>query len=445
MPGREATEPPAALPTATTAPPTPVATLASPLLSQARTALEAELDRIGARAARQRGFKAAPDPDRAFIDSDELAGLLIEELSEPDVVVDIANEEALYKLLGLIGQDDDLPEHYFNLYSTGVIGLYDPDTGKLFVLSGVAEPGDLTDRDERVYVHEYIHFLQDGLFDLSAMEDAAAVNSDRTMAFLTLVEGDARYSESLYAEAPVGGPRPSAPLTEFRPPPSPAPPYVLRRALNFPYSTGRPFIAALSREGGLTRVNAAYSDPPTTTEQVLHPEKYLSGELGRDLTLPDAADVLGPGWEQQDRNTLGEFGIAVWLEALGGFRGPAARAAAGWDGDAHLLMAGPAGEHAVAGVLAWDTPADAEEFYLELSDVLDRSGAFVDLPCPDGPSGDCPRPAGGWAWDGPGGVLALTRSASGRLAAFAVAPDAGRAAALADQVMAAASAGYTSP
>ena len=88
---------------------------------------------------------------------------------------------------------------------------------------------------------------------------------------------------------------------------------------------GLAFAAALRANGGMEEVNAAFDALPTTTEQILHPARYFAGEPAVAVALPDAAALLGPGWEVAEQNVLGEFFLLARLETLGVPR----RAAAG--------------------------------------------------------------------------------------------------------------------
>ena len=131
----------------------------------------------------------------------------------------------------------------------------------------------------------------------------------------------------------------------------------------FPVREGADFIAALfgMSDAGWDGVNTAYSRPPESTEQVLHPELYLLGEAPQPTLVPRLAAELGRGWVEVSNDTMGEFLLRVYLEEyLDEIQ--AADAAAGWGGDSYSLLSGPEGERVLVLMTAWDSPQDASEF-----------------------------------------------------------------------------------
>jgi hypothetical protein len=116
-------------------------------------------------------------------------------------------------------------------------------------------------------------------------------------------------------------------------------------------------------EGGYSweKVNQAYRNPPVSTEQIMHPEKYLAGEQPVPVNLPDLAPALGDSWQQLDQDVLGEAGFLVWLidrveEQL------AIDGAAGWEGDAYTLWVNDKDQRVLAELSLWETEAEAIEF-----------------------------------------------------------------------------------
>ncbi len=280
--------------------------------------------------------------------------------------------ERFYTALDLLPADLDLQDVYLTLLGSQVAGYYDPDTRTMNVLPVVGDdPGDsLSFTEQVIYIHEFTHALQDQHFDLNALLEApdGLENPDRSLATLALVEGDATAVMTLYVQD-VANRNPLAAISLlveglqsgglFLPQGIPD---ILVDELLFPYDAGLNFVIAISEDGGWKNVDAAYSDPPTTSEQILHPEKYLAGEAGLDVFLPDASADLGEGWALDWDTVLGEFylreHLATHLSAS-----LAAGAAQGWGGDRfHVYHHAETGEIAWALRTAWDSDEEYREF-----------------------------------------------------------------------------------
>jgi len=115
------------------------------------------------------------------------------------------------------------------------------------------------------------------------------------------------------------------------------------------------FCAKLANKGGWKSVDEAYRNPPASTEQILHPEKYVAKP-----DLPTSIDLgeLKPGepWKEVGRNVLGELQTAVMLGRQG------SRAAAGWDGDRYAVFEGPDQKLGLVWFSTWDSEDEAREF-----------------------------------------------------------------------------------
>jgi len=116
-------------------------------------------------------------------------------------------------------------------------------------------------------------------------------------------------------------------------------------------------------------VDAAYRQPPTSTEQVIHIEKYLGREAPMRIAPEALADDMGNGWRNVESTTIGEAMVGIWLRQLGVGLADATTAANGWGGDRLTVAEGPANQWAMAWQIAWDTPDDADEFVAQHADV----------------------------------------------------------------------------
>jgi hypothetical protein len=155
-------------------------------------------------------------------------------------------------------------------------------------------------------------------------------------------------------------------------------PPILVREYELPYLDGRAFVDALRQDGGWDAVNGAWSDPPRSTEQILHPGRY-PGDAPVDVPLDGVAERMGDGWSQQWRQSMGEARIGVWLadgapvdrpSAIDPSDWPRSGAAAGWGGDQLVSLVGPGDSWAIVWQTEWDSADDASQFATAATDVL---------------------------------------------------------------------------
>ena len=113
----------------------------------------------------------------------------------------------------------------------------------------------------------------------------------------------------------------------------------------FPYSYGAAFLQKIwAQNPSWESVNKMYSDLPSSTEQIIHPEKYF---VTRDEPKPVSAEALaarlGSDWKVAYKNVLGEFSLNLLL-SLHLSEERSRRSAAGWGGDQVLLLENSAGQ-----------------------------------------------------------------------------------------------------
>lgn len=251
-----------------------------------------------------------------------------------------------------------------------VAAFYDTKSDKVYVPFAKATSAEEAFTQRAVLAHEVHHALQEQHFDL---ESNKPVTDDEALAHLALIEGDAMLAMAAYVGTEAGAPvgrtvRRIRETLKDIPPDAVAPRGVeaspmaraleiTRQRLKFPYEEGMNFVGDVYRAGGFPLVNSMYTRFPKTTEQILHPEKYLAGETFRpigDLAPIKNGKILGSG-------TMGELQMKVLLERCLS-KDEAKAAAAGWAGDRFFALEVGSGKLAMAWVTAWDSDADAEEF-----------------------------------------------------------------------------------
>jgi hypothetical protein len=145
-------------------------------------------------------------------------------------------------------------------------------------------------------------------------------------------------------------------------------PPVLINNLAFPYVSGSRFVGELYRAGGFAAIDAAWANPPQSTEHILHPERYRAGDAPQIVALAPLTDTLGVGWQEIENNVMGEFFLREYLDQQLPTT-TAARAALGWGGDRYAVYWNEATGGLVMALRAvWDTPADAAEFAAAYAD-----------------------------------------------------------------------------
>jgi hypothetical protein len=295
----------------------------------------------------------------------------------------------VWEALFVVGEDRNVSAVLDRTLESSVLGYYSPSSGEIVVVSDSETP----QLRRSTLVHELVHALQDQQFGLNSSADT----QDRQLARKSVVEGEAVHVTDLYAKRCDGewtcvtaGDGGSGGV------PDPGVFLVLIQ----PYTSGPTFVETIRSRGGWDAVDDLYSEPPVSTEQVVHPDRY-PGDRPRNVTVPDRASG---GWERFDHDpvadTVGEVSIFATFAhndvdvasvSLYSYVHPAS---AGWAGDS-LVPYRNDGQDGYVWETAWDSPAEAEEFHQTYLSLLAENGA-VDkgdgvYVIPEGPFADAFR------------------------------------------------------
>jgi hypothetical protein len=303
-------------------------------------------------------------PTVTIVTDEELAARVREQIEEELDPLELARDTALQVLLGLISPDLDLLDLYTDLYSEQVAGYYDGELEEMVVPAGT----ELSALQKVTLVHELTHALTDQhfAFDERIEELDAEDRFDELSALQAVIEGDASFTELLYVtelsteeKIQIVTESLDQDTTVFG-----QTPRFIQELLFFPYIEGADFVETLwSSSTGFDGVNAAYSEPPTTTEQIYHPETYRDRETAQQVVLPDTPVA---GYDVEEEAAWGEVSFRVMFEQGLGASTLSRAAAHGWGGDRYRVMWN--GEE-VAYVLIYvgDTIEDAAELYNALA------------------------------------------------------------------------------
>ena len=321
--------------TATTAPPVAPGTGTTAPPSDLPPEQSRVVEEVKAQVAAVRGLPWKAQLPIKLLTKEQLAQR-VREITAKEIAenrAELSADESILKLLKLIGKDVDYAKAFDDILAGGVLGFYDDEAKELYVGGGGS--GSLDAPTRSILAHELTHALSDQHFDFGA-RGKVLDDEDRTeesFALSALIEGDAELTRTLWEErhlsdserlqAAIGG---SADPGTYEK----APRYLLE-SLFFPYREGLTFVRSRYRAGGFAEVDNAYRNPPTSTEHILHPETYASGQTWTAPPLPDLAAATGCG--KVDTGTIGEFDMTEMLAGQIN-RSDARAAAAGWNGDA---------------------------------------------------------------------------------------------------------------
>ncbi|HVV16771.1 MAG TPA: hypothetical protein VHH90_06150 [Polyangia bacterium] len=291
-------------------------------------------------------------------------------------------EAELLRRLGLASPGRD-PEDSYD--ERAAAPRFDAVTGRLWV------PGWLPlDAQQVALTHAVAHAVADQRFGFRRLMDIASdgrsrLSGDARRARLAVVEGDAMLTglEVLDPrETFLAAPQLNALAARLRAAgqdPAAGWPATLS---TFTHVTGLLFVARARAHRPWNTVDALWTDPPSSTEQVLHPEKYESCEAA--VTVDPSVLPALPGLGRPSATDVaGELVVRAWLATAWGPE-VAARSAAGWGGDRAALYEPPlesgggggtdggAPPAALAWLTIWDDAAEADDFARAARAVLER-------------------------------------------------------------------------
>lgn len=348
------------------------------------TRLDREVRQVEQDTSQVRGLEPIQDVPETFLTQAQLKSNLLKNITE-DYPQEEANDDSMQLwLLRLFDDPDiDLLQLQIDLLGEQVLGYYDPEEDELFVLRNQA---DLSPGSKQTLAHEFVHALQDQYYDLEKMLPDDSHDDDRSLAIRALVEGDATLAGLSYARDYFT----QAEIQEFLDENSSADstvlnsaPAYMRESLYFPYDAGADFVTELLMMDGFQAVDDALADPPASTEQILHPEKYFDSPRDEPIQvdLRPLTDTLGVGWTMKDWGTLGEFDLRVILGENGAADPDGA--AAGWGGGSYAFY-----ENGDLGLMYtafdWDDEFEADEYVAALEETFDNATRTGDLYEQDG-------------------------------------------------------------
>ncbi len=282
----------------------------------------------------------------------------------------LAIDQIFLQALDLAPPGLDLESALREFWLTWIGGYYNVIDGSVNIVLRAEDevPDSLTIPQQVIYAHEFVHALQDQHFDLKRLIDDAnkAGDRDRRLAMHALFEGDANFIMLDFLRR-LNDADPEAVFRAYAadrgPESEPGIPPVIINAIEFPYQQGYLFIEELIATLGWEGLDQALRDnPPQTTEQIYHPQRYLEGEGALPVNMPQLSEIVGAEWRSAYDGPVGEFylrqHLQLYLTEL-----QAAELASGWGGDRMRIFTKEADDRLTWALYQiWDTPHEAREF-----------------------------------------------------------------------------------
>jgi hypothetical protein len=253
--------------------------------------------------------------------------------------------EITLKMFGLVPQEFDLAQESGDLLAEQAAAFYDYRKKRLFVLDSTKASNEQT----IALAHELAHALADQQHSLRKFINDAD-GDEQSTARQAVIEGQASWLSWAYLSKKAGRrgevPRDlvdrladgaGASGDDF-PVFSQAPLYI-RESLTFPYTEGMRFQDAVYRELGPAAFERVFRDPPRSTQHIMHPKTYLSGERPTVPALPRLEDAVGKEarrFRVLADGDVGEFDYSVLLRQYIG-EAEGREAAAHWRGGVYRL------------------------------------------------------------------------------------------------------------
>lgn len=265
------------------------------------------------------GWKIRKPVPRDTMTRDALKAYFEKRMGEMVDPEDVRIEELTLRRFGLVPRDFNLKESTLELMTEQAAAFYDYKKDRMVMLDG---QGSLM--QGIALVHELAHALADQQVDLDQYIRKSNQSDDAVLARQAVMEGQATWLMSEFMARKAGmslrtsqglvdmmGRMAGAGAGQF--PVFDQSPLYMRESLLFPYAEGLKFQQAVVVKLGDAGFTMVFTTPPQTTQEILHPERYLeriaSKRVQPDVTLPqpEGGKNWSKGWKALSDGTAGEF------------------------------------------------------------------------------------------------------------------------------------------
>lgn len=313
------------------------------------------------------GMKAKRPVPFEVIERDKWKDWVAEQIAENVKPEEIRVEELALKKFGLLPADFDLKAATIDLLGEQAAAVYDHRKKRMMLVQG----GPMDGMGQIVLVHELAHAIADQNVDLKKFLEKGPKTDESALARMAVVEGQATWvmmesqmkkmgtslkgnSEALKMMLPATGQMAAGAYPVFD-----KAPLYMKESLLFPYTMGLLFQQQAVDKYGKEAFLKVLREPPTTAQQVMHPELYFAGKAPVKVELP--AFPLGKEYARLTDGTIGELDFQVLFRQYGTAE-EAKAAAARWTGGSFDLWESRKDKRAVLRwSAAWENEEAAEE------------------------------------------------------------------------------------
>jgi hypothetical protein len=294
----------------------------------------------------------------------------VKEATTPD---EIRAEELTLKKFGFVPPDFNLESTTIDLLTEQAAAFYDYDKKKLFVTE-TSTP----ETQSPVLAHELSHAIADQNFNLGKFIRQGRKSDDGATARLAIMEGQATWLMSEFLARQLGQSLKTTPAlvkmmsalsdSSGQFPVFDSAPLYLRQTLIFPYTKGMLFQQAVVEHDGDAAFAEVFKNPPVSTQQILHPEKYFAGDKPTGPDLPDPK--LPRSYKSLIGGSMGELDHEVLLEQYAG-KAESEDLGPHWRGSAFELLEDKKAMRVVLRyAVQWDTAETARRYFNDYRQVL---------------------------------------------------------------------------
>jgi len=329
------------------------------------------------------GFKVKHPVPAEMITRDKVKEFLEKRMKEVTSPEEIRVEELVMKKFGLVPQDFDLAKNTVDLLTEQAAAFYDFHRKRMFITdwtpSATREPA---------LVHELGHALADQNVNLEKFIKQGRKSDDGSMARLAIMEGQASWLMAEYLARKAGQSLANSPVmletmahsiesgaSEF--PVFESEPLYLRETLVFPYSQGLLFQNAVYQRMKQRSFEEVFRKPPVSTQQILHPDAYFSGQEPSKPTLPQLPDAHG--YKRIADGTVGELDHSILIKQFA-TKDEAAAISPHWRGGAYALLEHHSPERVVLlYAVDWDDAASASRYFRFYRHALEKKWKHMEV------------------------------------------------------------------